>query len=119
MRFVCVFSILLLDSWDWFKYANEICIGKPVDPDLLRKIESIVNDQIKAELEVSAKEATLSEAKRINGLRAVFGEVTWHYDCFLIKCIFFCEFLHWRLFGFRFILTQLELSQLVERLRTS
>ncbi|OAY52220.1 alanine--tRNA ligase [Manihot esculenta] len=49
--------------------------GKPVDPDLLRKIESIVNDQIKAELEVSAKEATLSEAKRINGLRAVFGEV--------------------------------------------
>ncbi|KDP43289.1 hypothetical protein JCGZ_24210 [Jatropha curcas] len=49
--------------------------GKPVDPDLLRKIESIVNEQIKAELEVFAKEATLSEAKRINGLRAVFGEV--------------------------------------------
>eukprot|EP00257_Ricinus_communis_P022363 XP_015582068.1 alanine--tRNA ligase [Ricinus communis] len=49
--------------------------GKPVDPALLRKIESIVNEQIKAELEVSAKEATLSEAKRINGLRAVFGEV--------------------------------------------
>ncbi|KAG8644196.1 hypothetical protein MANES_11G108600v8 [Manihot esculenta] len=48
---------------------------KPVDPDHLRKIESIVNEQIKAELEVSAKEATLSEAKRINGLRAVFGEV--------------------------------------------
>ncbi|XP_058004551.1 alanine--tRNA ligase isoform X2 [Hevea brasiliensis] len=49
--------------------------GKPVDPDHLRKIESIVNEQIKAELEVSAKEATLSEAKHINGLRAVFGEV--------------------------------------------
>ncbi|KAL5748565.1 hypothetical protein ACOSQ2_025862 [Xanthoceras sorbifolium] len=49
--------------------------GKPVDPEHLRKIESIVNDQIKAELDVFAKEATLAEAKRINGLRAVFGEV--------------------------------------------
>ena len=50
-------------------------IGKPVDPDHLRKIESIVNEQIKAELDVFAKDATLAEAKRINGLRAVFGEV--------------------------------------------
>ncbi|XP_010541854.1 PREDICTED: alanine--tRNA ligase-like [Tarenaya hassleriana] len=49
--------------------------GKPVDPEQLRKIESIVNDQIKAELDVYAKEVTLSEAKRIKGLRAVFGEV--------------------------------------------
>ncbi|KAF3957685.1 hypothetical protein CMV_017325, partial [Castanea mollissima] len=49
--------------------------GKPVDPDHLKKIESIVNEQIKAELDVFAKEATLAEAKRINGLRAVFGEV--------------------------------------------
>lgn len=42
----------------------------------MRRIESIVNEQIKAELDVSAKEATLAEAKRINGLRAVFGEVS-------------------------------------------
>ncbi|KAK7404351.1 hypothetical protein VNO78_05181 [Psophocarpus tetragonolobus] len=49
--------------------------GKPVDADNLRRIELIVNEQIKAELDVSAKEATLAEAKRINGLRAVFGEV--------------------------------------------
>ncbi|XP_011022066.1 PREDICTED: alanine--tRNA ligase [Populus euphratica] len=49
--------------------------GKPVDPELLRKIESIVNGQIKDELGVFAKEATLAEAKQINGLRAVFGEV--------------------------------------------
>ncbi|XP_044490104.1 alanine--tRNA ligase-like [Mangifera indica] len=49
--------------------------GKPVDPENLRRIESIVNEQIKAELDVFAKEATLAEAKRINGLRAVFGEV--------------------------------------------
>ncbi|WVZ03047.1 hypothetical protein V8G54_023853 [Vigna mungo] len=46
--------------------------GKPVDADNLRRIEAIVNEQIKAELDVSAKEATLAEAKRINGLRAVF-----------------------------------------------
>ncbi|GKC93563.1 alanine--tRNA ligase, partial [Tanacetum coccineum] len=49
--------------------------GKPVKPDDLRRIESIVNEQIKAELEVSAKEASLADAKRVNGLRAVFGEV--------------------------------------------
>ncbi|XP_059660711.1 alanine--tRNA ligase-like isoform X2 [Cornus florida] len=49
--------------------------GKPVKPDELRKIESIVNDQIKAELDVFVKEATLADAKHINGLRAVFGEV--------------------------------------------
>ncbi|CAN1843835.1 Alanine--tRNA ligase [Linum perenne] len=49
--------------------------GKPVDAELLRKIETIVNKQIKAELDVYAKEVSLDEAKRINGLRAVFGEV--------------------------------------------
>uniref|UniRef100_A0A2P2L2W2 Alanine--tRNA ligase n=1 Tax=Rhizophora mucronata TaxID=61149 RepID=A0A2P2L2W2_RHIMU len=49
--------------------------GKPVNPDLLRKIESIVSEQIKDELDVFAKEASLAEARRINGLRAVFGEV--------------------------------------------
>ncbi|KAK9275218.1 hypothetical protein L1049_022480 [Liquidambar formosana] len=49
--------------------------GKPVHPDHLRRIESIVNEQIKAELDVFAKEVTLADAKHINGLRAVFGEV--------------------------------------------
>ncbi|GAB4857858.1 hypothetical protein Ancab_015764 [Ancistrocladus abbreviatus] len=49
--------------------------GKPVQHEELRRIESIVNDQIKAELDVYAKEATLAEAMRINGLRAVFGEI--------------------------------------------
>ncbi|CAL5354757.1 unnamed protein product [Camellia sinensis] len=42
--------------------------GKPVKPDKLRKIESIVNEQIKAELDVFSKEATLIDAKHINGL---------------------------------------------------
>ncbi|OIV99583.1 hypothetical protein TanjilG_17393 [Lupinus angustifolius] len=49
--------------------------GKPVDAKTLKKIEDIVNDQINAKLDVSAKEASLAEAKRVNGLRAVFGEV--------------------------------------------
>ncbi|GMN47972.1 hypothetical protein TIFTF001_017146 [Ficus carica] len=49
--------------------------GKPVDPEDLRRIESIVNEQIEAELDVYAKEVSLADAKRINGLRAVFGEV--------------------------------------------
>ncbi|KAJ6990637.1 hypothetical protein NC653_019028 [Populus alba x Populus x berolinensis] len=47
-----------------------------VDPELLRKIESIVNGQIKDELDVFAKETALTEAKQINSLRAVFGEVS-------------------------------------------
>ncbi|XP_074591798.1 alanine--tRNA ligase-like isoform X1 [Curcuma longa] len=49
--------------------------GQPVHPEELRKIESIVNQQIKDELEVYASEASLAAAKHINGLRAVFGEI--------------------------------------------
>ncbi|KAL6501032.1 hypothetical protein OROHE_025229 [Orobanche hederae] len=49
--------------------------GKPVKPEELRKIESIVNEQIQAQLDVFSKDTRLADAKRINGLRAVFGEV--------------------------------------------
>ncbi|KAK8943427.1 Alanine--tRNA ligase [Platanthera guangdongensis] len=49
--------------------------GKPIHPEDLRKIEAIVNQQIKDELGVYASEIQLSVAKRIAGLRAVFGEV--------------------------------------------
>ncbi|CAO2177209.1 unnamed protein product [Urochloa humidicola] len=49
--------------------------GKPVQPEDLRKIESIVNQQIMDELDVYAHEIKLEDAKRINGLRAVFGEI--------------------------------------------
>ncbi|KAG0490941.1 hypothetical protein HPP92_007804 [Vanilla planifolia] len=49
--------------------------GKPIHPEDLRKIESIVNQQIKDELDVYASETSLTVAKRITGLRAVFGEV--------------------------------------------
>ncbi|KAL6494838.1 hypothetical protein OROGR_031638 [Orobanche gracilis] len=46
-----------------------------VDAVNLRKIESIVNEKIKAELDVNAKEVTLAEALRISGLRRIPGEV--------------------------------------------
>ncbi|XP_008810668.2 alanine--tRNA ligase-like [Phoenix dactylifera] len=49
--------------------------GKPVHPEDLRKIELIVNQQIKDELDVYASEASLAAAKQITGLRAVFGEI--------------------------------------------
>ncbi|KAK1317059.1 Alanine--tRNA ligase [Acorus calamus] len=49
--------------------------GKPILPDDLRKIESIVNKQIDDMLDVYASETSLSAAKRILGLRAVFGEI--------------------------------------------
>ncbi|GER50504.1 alanine--tRNA ligase [Striga asiatica] len=49
--------------------------GKPVKPEELKKIELIVNEQIESKLNVYSKETKLEDAKRINGLRAVFGEV--------------------------------------------
>ena len=58
--------------------------GKPINPKDLQKIEAIVSQQIKDELPVYAKEASLVEAKRIMGLRAVFGEVS--YEIFWGGC---------------------------------
>ncbi len=46
----------------------------PVSPEELGEIERIVSDLIEQDLEVHADLADLEEAKRINGLRAVFGE---------------------------------------------
>lgn len=40
----------------------------------LQQTEKICNDQIERNLHVYAKEASLNDAKQINGLRAVFGE---------------------------------------------
>ncbi|CAN1122855.1 Alanine--tRNA ligase [Linum perenne] len=48
---------------------------KPVDDELLREIETIVNDQITAGLNVYAKEVSLVEALRVNGLQTLEGEV--------------------------------------------
>ncbi|OMP04065.1 Alanine-tRNA ligase, class IIc [Corchorus capsularis] len=58
-----------------FDFSHDPNRDGTITAEHLRKIESIVNEQIKAELGVYSKEATLVEAKRINGLRAVFGEV--------------------------------------------
>lgn len=49
--------------------------GKVIDPEALGQIEAIVVQQIKDALPVYAKEASLVEARKILGLRAVFGEV--------------------------------------------
>ncbi|KAI3897626.1 hypothetical protein MKW92_012643 [Papaver armeniacum] len=48
--------------------------GKPIPPNGLREIESIVNKQIEDEMDVYATEATLADAKRIDGLQSGFGE---------------------------------------------
>ncbi|XP_039070697.1 alanine--tRNA ligase-like [Hibiscus syriacus] len=58
-----------------FDFSHDPNRDGAINADHLRKIESIVNEQIKSELDVYSKEVTLAEAKRINGLRAVFGEV--------------------------------------------
>lgn len=49
--------------------------GKPIQPEDLGKIESIVNQQIEDQLDVFSSETSLAAAKSITGLRAVFGEV--------------------------------------------
>ena len=49
--------------------------GKPIDPKDMKAIEEIVVGLVNASLPVYAKEASLEEAKKIIGLRAVFGEV--------------------------------------------
>ena len=48
--------------------------NKPLTDDELNKIESLVNDQIKADLKVYTKEVDQIKAREINTLRAVFGE---------------------------------------------
>lgn len=48
----------------------------PVSVDLLEKIEEICARQLDNGLEVYTAEVSLSEAQKINGLRAVFGEVS-------------------------------------------
>ncbi|CAL8468182.1 g7721 [Coccomyxa elongata] len=48
--------------------------GGPIDGAALGKIEAICNEQLAADLQIYAKNVALSEARQINGLRAVFGE---------------------------------------------
>jgi len=57
------------------KLRFDFSYNKVVDVDKLAQVDKIVNEQIGAALGVSAKEVPLAQAKAINGLRAVFGEV--------------------------------------------
>lgn len=43
-----------------------------------------MNEQIKSELDVFSKEARLADAKHVNGLRAVFGEVIIFFYCTVV-----------------------------------
>jgi alanyl-tRNA synthetase len=49
--------------------------SEPLDDDQIRGIEILVRDAIARDLPVYAETAPLESAKKINGLRAVFGEV--------------------------------------------
>ncbi len=49
--------------------------NKPVSAEEIARIEAICREQIGRDLAVYAKVVALEDAKRINGLRAVFGEV--------------------------------------------
>lgn len=69
------------------KYGYDKITGKPVSPEDLKKIELIVNKQIKDELDVYAQEVSLDSAKRINGLRAVFGEVSFPLSFFILQSV--------------------------------
>ncbi len=48
--------------------------NKPVTPDELERIEALVNQKIKADLTVYTREVNQETARKINTLRAVFGE---------------------------------------------
>jgi alanyl-tRNA synthetase len=47
---------------------------KPLSPDEIKRVEEIVNTQILRDLPVAATTMPLAEAKKIPGVRAVFGE---------------------------------------------
>ena len=53
-----------------FDFSN----NGPVTPEQLRSVEKIVREQIGAKLAVHAMVAPLEQARKIRGLRAVFGE---------------------------------------------
>nr|AAF05592.1 alanyl-tRNA synthetase [Dictyostelium discoideum] len=57
------------------RFRFDFSFGRAITKDELIKIDQIVNDQIFKQLDVHAKEVGLASAKKINGLRAVFGEV--------------------------------------------
>ena len=57
------------------KFRFDFSLNRAVSIDELDSVESIVNKVIKDELEVNNQVVPLANALKINGLRAVFGEV--------------------------------------------
>src|SRR5207248_5076172 len=53
-----------------FDFAHD----KPLSADGIAEVERLVNEQIYADLPVTARTMPLTEAKKIPGVRAVFGE---------------------------------------------
>lgn len=53
-----------------FDFAHD----KPITPEQLAEVEEIVNAHVRADLPVTAVTLPLAEAKRLPGVRAVFGE---------------------------------------------
>jgi alanyl-tRNA synthetase len=60
---------------DHNRFRFDFSHGKPVTGQQLAELDRIVRELITKELPVYTKIVTLSEAKKIKGLRAVFGEV--------------------------------------------
>lgn len=58
-----------------FPFRFDFSHGKPVTPEQLKDLDKIVGDLITKQLPVYTKIVSLADAKKIKGLRAVFGEV--------------------------------------------
>lgn len=56
------------------RFRFDFSHGKPVSTEEIANVDDIVNEAIKKQLQVYAKEVSLEAASKINGLRAVFGE---------------------------------------------
>ena len=56
------------------KFRFDFSWNKVMSTDELKKVESIVNEVIKSNMEVSTEVVSLQDAMTISGLRAVFGE---------------------------------------------
>lgn len=71
-----------------------------------------MNEQIKSELDVFSKEARLVDAKHVNGLRAVFGEVIifFYYTSFLDMGTFHMIVLPVSVLHYRFLLIDIDIS---------
>jgi len=59
---------------DESKLRFDFSHGAPIEPEDLRKIEVIVNEQVQMAMSINCRNVQLDKAKAIGGLRAVFGE---------------------------------------------